>query len=138
MDELEQRINHCHTKGMEDEEDYERAAKALGAAPGNKTKKSVASPGGKCTDSATAISCRRRVTERRLLSMYFPLEQETLRSIVNASTSVTLLILVQVLNLQASGFINVFHIEGTDFLHSRYHHALVSSYGDRPSFFHKP
>ena len=47
MDELEQRINHCHTKGMEDEEDYERAAKALGAAPGNKTKKSVATPGGK-------------------------------------------------------------------------------------------
>lgn len=49
MDELEQRINHCHTKGMEDEEDYERAAKALGAAPGNKTKKSVATPGGKFT-----------------------------------------------------------------------------------------
>lgn len=47
MDELEQRINHCHTKGMEDEEDYERAAKALGAAPGNKTKKSIATPGGK-------------------------------------------------------------------------------------------
>ena len=49
MDELEQRINHCHTKGMEDEEDYERAAKALGAAPGNKTKKSVATPGGEFT-----------------------------------------------------------------------------------------
>jgi len=49
VDELEQRINHCHTKGMEDEEDYERAAKALGAAPGNKTKKSVATPGGKFT-----------------------------------------------------------------------------------------
>ena len=31
---------------MEDEEDYERAAKALGAAPGKKTKKSVATPGG--------------------------------------------------------------------------------------------
>ena len=50
MDELEQRINYCHTKGMEDEEDYERAAKALGAAPGNKTKKSVTTPGGKFTD----------------------------------------------------------------------------------------
>lgn len=49
VDELEQRINHCHTKGMEDEEDYERAAKALGAAPGNKTKKGVATPGGKFT-----------------------------------------------------------------------------------------
>ena len=49
MDELEQRINHCHTKGMEDEEDYERAAKAFGAAPGNKTKKSVATPGSKFT-----------------------------------------------------------------------------------------
>ena len=49
VDELEQRINHCHTKGMEDEEDYERAAKALGAAPGNKTKKNVATPGGKFT-----------------------------------------------------------------------------------------
>lgn len=47
VDELDQRINHCHTKGMEDEEDYERAAKALGAAPGKKTKKSVATPGGK-------------------------------------------------------------------------------------------
>ena len=34
---------------MEDEEDYERAAKALGAAPGNKTKKGVATPGGKFT-----------------------------------------------------------------------------------------
>ena len=32
---------------MEDEEDYERAAKTLGAAPGNKTKKSIATPGGK-------------------------------------------------------------------------------------------
>lgn len=49
VDELEQRISHCHTKGMEDEEDYERAAKALGAAPGNKTKRSVATPGGKFT-----------------------------------------------------------------------------------------
>ena len=56
MDELEQRINHCHTKGMEDEEDFERAAKALGAAPGNKAKKSVAgTPAGKFTD---CFSCK--------------------------------------------------------------------------------
>lgn len=56
MDELEQRINHCHTKGMEDEEDFERAAKALGAAPGNKAKKSVAAtPAGKFTD---CFSCK--------------------------------------------------------------------------------
>ena len=48
MDELEQRINQCHTKGMEDEEDYERASKALGAAgAANKAKKSVATPAGK-------------------------------------------------------------------------------------------
>ena len=48
MDELEQRINFCHTKGMEDEEDYERASKAVGAATGNKPKKSAATPAGKC------------------------------------------------------------------------------------------
>ena len=48
MDELEQRINQCHTKGMEDEEDYERASKALGAAgASNKAKKSVTTPAGK-------------------------------------------------------------------------------------------
>ena len=47
MDELEQRINSCHTKGMEDEEDFERASKALGAATGNKLKKSAATPSGK-------------------------------------------------------------------------------------------
>ena len=46
MDELEQRINFCHTKGMEDEEDYERASKAVGAATGNKPKKSAATPAG--------------------------------------------------------------------------------------------
>ena len=48
VDELEQRINFCHTKGMEDEEDYERASKAVGAATGNKPKKSAATPAGKC------------------------------------------------------------------------------------------
>ena len=48
LDELEQRINQCHTKGMEDEEDYERASKALGTAGGaNKGKKSVTTPAGK-------------------------------------------------------------------------------------------
>ena len=48
VDELEQRISQCHTKGMEDEEDYERASKALGAATGaNKAKRSVNSPAGK-------------------------------------------------------------------------------------------
>ena len=46
VDELEQRINFCHTKGMEDEEDYERASKAVGAATGNKPKKSAATPAG--------------------------------------------------------------------------------------------
>ena len=46
MDELEQRINFCHTKGMEDEEDYERASKAVGAATGNKSKKSATTPAG--------------------------------------------------------------------------------------------
>lgn len=46
MDELEQRINDCHTKGMEDEEDYERASKALGAAAGNKNKKTATTPAG--------------------------------------------------------------------------------------------
>lgn len=72
VEELEQRINHCHTKGMEDEEDYERAAKALGAAPGNKTKKSVAAtPAGKFTDfyqlrTATNGSFRRRNTNVRV------------------------------------------------------------------------
>ena len=47
VDELEQRINFCHTKGMEDEEDYERASKAVGAATGNQPKKSAATPAGK-------------------------------------------------------------------------------------------
>ncbi|CAH3036153.1 unnamed protein product [Pocillopora meandrina] len=47
VDELEQRINFCHTKGMEDEEDYERASKAVGAATGNKPKKSAATPAAK-------------------------------------------------------------------------------------------
>ena len=48
VEELEQRISQCHTKGMEDEEDYERASKALGAATGaNKAKRSVNSPAGK-------------------------------------------------------------------------------------------
>ena len=49
VDELEQRINQCHTKGMEDEEDYERASKALGAAgaAANKARKSVTTPAGK-------------------------------------------------------------------------------------------
>ena len=48
VDELEQRISECHTKGMEDEEDYERASKALGAATGaNKAKRSVNTPAGK-------------------------------------------------------------------------------------------
>ena len=48
VDELEQRISQCHTKGMEDEEDYERASKALGAATGsNKAKRSVNTPAGK-------------------------------------------------------------------------------------------
>ena len=47
MDELEQRINQCHTKGMEDEEDYDRASKALGAAgTANKARKSVTTPAG--------------------------------------------------------------------------------------------
>ena len=48
VDELEQRISQCHTKGMADEEDYERASKALGAATGaNKAKRSVNTPAGK-------------------------------------------------------------------------------------------
>ena len=48
VDELEQRISQCHTKGMEDEEDYERASNALGAATGaNKAKRSVNTPAGK-------------------------------------------------------------------------------------------
>lgn len=48
VDELEQRISQCHTKGMEDEEDYERASKALGAATSaNKAKRSVNTPAGK-------------------------------------------------------------------------------------------
>ena len=49
MDELEQRINQCHTKGVENEEDYERASKALGAASNgaNKTKRGINTPAGK-------------------------------------------------------------------------------------------
>lgn len=45
MDELEQRIEECHVKGMDDEAGYERASKASGAA--TKTKKGVsATPSG--------------------------------------------------------------------------------------------
>lgn len=65
MDELEQRINQCHTKGMEDEEDYERASKALGAAA-NKARKSVTTPAGKIVTLhwrslivVLAIGCRK-------------------------------------------------------------------------------
>lgn len=49
VDELEQRINQCHTKGVENEEDYERASKALGAASNgaNKTKRGINTPAGK-------------------------------------------------------------------------------------------
>ena len=44
MDELEQRINQCHTKGVEDEEDYNRASKASDVV--TKKNKSDATPRG--------------------------------------------------------------------------------------------
>ncbi|XP_015767731.1 PREDICTED: condensin complex subunit 1-like [Acropora digitifera] len=51
VEELEQRITQCHTKGMEDVEDYERASRALGAVGtgANKTKKGSNTPAGKTT-----------------------------------------------------------------------------------------
>ena len=97
VDEVEQRINQCHTKGKEDEEDFERAAKALGAAPGKKTKKSVAAtPGGMFTDlSATSCCfCRRYLRDDEIriyellmegLSMRCSFERETLRTIVDTN-----------------------------------------------------
>lgn len=49
MEELEQSITQCHTKGIEDVEDYERASRALGAVGtgANKMKKGTNTPAGK-------------------------------------------------------------------------------------------
>ncbi|KAK3753481.1 hypothetical protein QZH41_009881 [Actinostola sp. cb2023] len=59
VEELEQRIDDCHTKGMDDEAGYERASKASGAAP--KTKKSVsATPSGKSARSRKGVTPARR------------------------------------------------------------------------------
>jgi len=51
VEELEQCITQCHTKGIEDVEDYERASRALGAVGtgANKTKKGSNTPAGKTT-----------------------------------------------------------------------------------------
>lgn len=49
VEELEQSITQCHTKGIEDVEDYERASRALGAVGtgANKMKKGTNTPAGK-------------------------------------------------------------------------------------------
>ncbi|XP_031564431.1 condensin complex subunit 1-like [Actinia tenebrosa] len=55
VEELEQRIDECHNKGMDDEAGYERASKASGMAA--KTKKSVsATPSGKSTRSRKGVT----------------------------------------------------------------------------------
>ncbi|XP_032230454.1 condensin complex subunit 1 [Nematostella vectensis] len=51
VDELEQRIDECHVKGMEDEEGYERASKASGVAATRPKKSVSATPAGKSTRS---------------------------------------------------------------------------------------